>query len=241
MLYNERQEKIFKKVVKKLTYIEIDGESTQHLLQKIGQEEQMLRQLMMSMPMNLVNDYYNERLEYELNLDNNYIHPIKKDYEHRLKMINDDLRVIYSNISTEILNQATDHNDTLQQCFNNIEIACDLTNDESLSWKLYSDTNKTMGEKINDFLTKLDEEEEYFEFDQFQGTCHVVCSGSKTSINCTPFWDTDKDISIEVLENQETITNFFSIAYDEPKDDAELEKFKIFYIKLVKLFIKTLT
>tara|TARA_R110000782_G_scaffold21110_2_gene56898 strand:- start:2327 stop:3046 length:720 start_codon:yes stop_codon:yes gene_type:complete len=238
MLYDKDQKKTFKKVVKKLKEIEIDGESTQHLLQKIGHEEQMLRQLIMSMPIDDVITLFKERVEYERDCGNTIISPIDTNIEHRLKMINDDLRVIYQAIPKNMLAEPTPNNDNLEQCFLNIEIACDLKNDESLAWGLYLD-NKTMGEKINEFLKELDDTEEYFEFNRIHGTCQLVCSGSSTVIECTPFYDNNACIQIVELENNDEKA-IFKIPYSEPINDVELVVFKKFYIELIQFFIKTL-
>lgn len=239
MLYTKEQKKIFKKAVKNLRSIEIDGESTQNLLQEIGHEEQMLRQLMMSMPMNLVNDYYDERLEYELSLGNDDVHPIKKQYEHRMKMIIDDIRVIHKSLPQNLLEMETEENDALEQCIFNIEIACDLANDECLSWSEYTPKEKTIDEKLELFYRKLHDDEQFFEYCSFQGTCHVVCSGSKHSYNITPFWEDTKGVPVEVEYDNE-YKNFFVIEYEKPTNDNELGEFKTFYIELVKMFIRSM-
>jgi hypothetical protein len=63
--------------------------------------------------------------------------------KHRLAMIKDDLDVIRSFIYSEQLDKTFFErpSKTSDECWtnlNNIEIACDLSTDESLSWKLYS-------------------------------------------------------------------------------------------------------
>jgi hypothetical protein len=240
MLYNKDQKKTFKKVVKKLKEIEIDGENTQQLLQEIGHEEQMLRQLVMSMPIDVVVALFKERVEYERDCGNNIISPIDSNIEHRLMMIKDDAIALRQFININDLTKIFDTDGDLGfTCLNNIEIACDLTSDESLSWKLYSD-NKTIGEKLNEFLQKLDDNEQFFEFNKLNGNCEILCSGSTTRIQCTPFLNDDKYITIVQFENN-TIKSSFKIAYNEPIDDDELEVFKKFYTELVYLFIKTLT
>ena len=62
--------------------------------------------------------------------------------EHRLKMIKDDLDVLKSFIDeqslTEIFNhKSTRTSDSALSNIINIEIACDLNDDESLQWGLY--------------------------------------------------------------------------------------------------------
>ena len=50
-------------VIQQLKHMEVDGETMQHILKQVGMDEQMLRQLMMSMPMNQVEDLIEERKE----------------------------------------------------------------------------------------------------------------------------------------------------------------------------------
>jgi hypothetical protein len=62
--------------------------------------------------------------------------------KHRLAMVKDDLDVIRSFIYSKQLDKAFERqSETSDECWhnlNNIEIACDLSTDESLSWKLFS-------------------------------------------------------------------------------------------------------
>ena len=61
--------------------------------------------------------------------------------KHRLAMIEDDLRVIRTFIHEQGLNETfqkpTPMADECWTHLNNIEIACDLSNGECLSWKLF--------------------------------------------------------------------------------------------------------
>ena len=50
-------------VIQQLKQMEVDGETMQHILKQVGMDEQMLRQLMMTMPMNQVEDLMEERKE----------------------------------------------------------------------------------------------------------------------------------------------------------------------------------
>lgn len=50
-------------VIQQLKQMEVDGEIMQHILKQVGMNEQMLRQLMMTMPMNQVEDLIEERKE----------------------------------------------------------------------------------------------------------------------------------------------------------------------------------
>lgn len=64
--------------------------------------------------------------------------------EHRIEMIQDDMQAIRKFIDdnglTEIFNKKTAQCDTAITHLNNIEIACDLSSDESTSWKLFTNT-----------------------------------------------------------------------------------------------------
>ena len=50
-------------VIQQLKQMEVDGETMQYILKQVGMDEQMLRQLMMTMPMNQVEDLMEERKE----------------------------------------------------------------------------------------------------------------------------------------------------------------------------------
>lgn len=62
--------------------------------------------------------------------------------EHRLKMVQDDLNIIKSFITEQGLddtfkNVSTKTSDSGYTNIYNIEIACDLNDDESLSWGMF--------------------------------------------------------------------------------------------------------
>ena len=44
---------------------DVDGETMQYILEQVGMEDQMLRQLMFSAPMNQVRDVFYERRDWE--------------------------------------------------------------------------------------------------------------------------------------------------------------------------------
>lgn len=62
--------------------------------------------------------------------------------KHRLAMVKDDLDIIRRFIYSEQLDKAFERpSETSDECWanlNNIEIACDLSTNESLSWKKFS-------------------------------------------------------------------------------------------------------
>jgi len=59
----EAQEFRTQAVIQQLKQMEVDGETMQYILEQVGMDEQMLRQLVMTMPMNQVEDLMEERKE----------------------------------------------------------------------------------------------------------------------------------------------------------------------------------
>ena len=78
-----------------------------------------------------------------------------KELKHRLAMIADDLKELRKFIASQGLTEAFQKSSsTCPEGFthlNNIEIACDLTSDECLSWVPYN------AKKVNDIIEKLKE------------------------------------------------------------------------------------
>lgn len=66
--------------------------------------------------------------------------------EHRLAMVLDDIKVIrkhiYKQDIAESFEKPTPMADECWTHFNNIEIACDLNSEESLSWTLFDQSKK---------------------------------------------------------------------------------------------------
>jgi hypothetical protein len=52
-------------IINKLRIIKVDGETMQYILEEVGMEDQMLRQLVMSQPIEEVNYMYEERKQLE--------------------------------------------------------------------------------------------------------------------------------------------------------------------------------
>jgi len=77
----------------------------------------------------------------------------EQQLKHRLAMVADDLKVIRKFIAeqglTEAFQKPSSTSDEGFTNLNNIEIACDLTDDECLGWETY----KT--EEVNDIIEKL--------------------------------------------------------------------------------------
>ena len=51
------------------TLKEVDGETVQYILQKIGMDSQMLRQLIMTMPLEAIQNEISERIDLEKSLN----------------------------------------------------------------------------------------------------------------------------------------------------------------------------
>ena len=101
----------------------IDGETINYIVKQMGYESNL-------------KDWQNEvKLTDDINSLTDYIEKL----EHRLKMVNDDcnaLRNFISKNALEIFNKPSC--DEAMSHLSNINIACDLNSNESLSWKLYS-------------------------------------------------------------------------------------------------------
>jgi hypothetical protein len=54
---------IIENIALQLKQMEVDGESMEYLIRKVGMEEQMLRQLMLTMPIEQVEHLMSERKE----------------------------------------------------------------------------------------------------------------------------------------------------------------------------------
>jgi hypothetical protein len=62
---NMKKDKEVKDIILKLISIDVDGETMQHILQQVGMEDQMLRQLMLTQPAEHVEALIEERNELE--------------------------------------------------------------------------------------------------------------------------------------------------------------------------------
>ena len=56
-------------VIGKLQQLGVDGEMMQFVIDQVGMTDQMLKQLVMTQPINSVKQYYDERLDYEYGSD----------------------------------------------------------------------------------------------------------------------------------------------------------------------------
>ena len=77
----------------------------------------------------------------------------EQELEHRLAMVADDLRVFrkFAEAQGFDLTKPTTHADMACTHLNNIEIACDLNDNESLNWVSYN------SKAINEIIEKLKE------------------------------------------------------------------------------------
>jgi hypothetical protein len=200
-----------------------DGETTQYLLEQIGMDDQMLSQLMLSKDVELVNEIYSE-----IPNVNKVYGKIDDQINHRIAMILDDVLLIRKYATTWL---EDDREQDLFTCLNNIEIACDLRTNESLTWGIYSENKPepiTMEDKLTSFYKEIDTNEEYFDYDGFVGTCHIRTNDNAISYNLTPFWEDAKGIPIDICRNDDVVTSFV-IAWEYPETDTDLEAFKKFY------------
>ena len=62
---NMKKDKEVKDIILKLISIDVDGETMQHILRQVGMEDQMLRQLMLTQPVEQVEALIEERNELE--------------------------------------------------------------------------------------------------------------------------------------------------------------------------------
>ena len=53
------------RIISDLSHIEVDGETMQYILERVGMEDQMLRQLIMSQPIGEVEYMFEERKQLE--------------------------------------------------------------------------------------------------------------------------------------------------------------------------------
>jgi hypothetical protein len=101
--------------IESLRTIDLDGETMEFIIEMLGMEDQMLSQL-----------------GHDLIVEN-------QSLKHRLQVIAEDEKVVRSfiNKDIEILKKFMQNHEAIT-CFNNIEIACDLNDSESLNWKSYN-------------------------------------------------------------------------------------------------------
>jgi hypothetical protein len=292
MIYSDKNQKRFKKALKLLRKIGIDGESTEELIHQLGMGNQMLRQLLMGSD---IQDVHQLLVEYQAL--NGFELDEVRTLKYRLLMVLDDTKIIEEFLKErDLLAEPTSVCEHVSIIISNIEITCDLNSNECLDWTRFSDIvaepkkeenargkysyhsidgsnlsmirfaeecdldENTFDEVdhiigihndtytwtlhkdvvdglITQFLMDLSDSEEYFEYCAFQGTCHVVCSGSPINYNCTPFWEGTNGVPIEVMCDDRQVY-FDVVHFDEILNIDHLNDFYAFYTDLVKRLIK---
>lgn len=109
--------------------LELDGETTQSLVDALHMQEQLFKQYITSVFEPSTTLDYLIQQEEELG---------RKGINHRLKMIQDDVNELRHQINLVSINIPSGSLDNINTCLNNIEIATELKNPESLEWGLYS-------------------------------------------------------------------------------------------------------
>lgn len=122
---------------------EFDGETVEYLLKQIGYDDYILRILMLKASDSDIKNNLEERAELDAYFGSLQETEEVKNLKHRLEMVNDDATTLRDFISNNylmdfFLNKCSGKADNGITHLNNIEIACDLNSDESLSWKKYS-------------------------------------------------------------------------------------------------------
>ena len=109
-----------KKVIDILKDIEVCGEDMEYILDEVGMSEQMLKQLSKNVGIPFVSHV-------DFNGDS---------FNRRFELIKDEVNELLSSLKDK-------HQDNwekeIHSHMSNIEIACDLNDDESLTWRFYAD------------------------------------------------------------------------------------------------------
>jgi hypothetical protein len=134
---NPQTYELVKDIIAKLKEIDVDGETMEHILEQVGMDKQMLRQLVMSSTQTDVIDLLEERIE----LDNQGLSAKNGGDivtpEKRLGFIKDDVESIRKVINANdplILEMSAHPECEIGRLLNDIEIACDLNDDEPKGW-----------------------------------------------------------------------------------------------------------
>jgi hypothetical protein len=97
--------------------------------------------------------------------------------EHRLAMILDDVKALLEFIDDSRLMEAFDkptkYTDSALTHISNIEIACDLNDDASLDWKLYTKTRFKIGDSVS-FTDDKTQQFDVFQIDNILANGNIV-------------------------------------------------------------------
>ena len=134
-------------IIDSLRNIDVDGETMQYIIEKVGMSDQMLRQLVMSFPQSDTKDLLEEKVE----LDNQRLSAKNRfdaTPERRLQFIKEDIASIFTIIhdnDPKILKLDSHPECEIGTLLNNINIACDLNDDEPNSWRVNGEDKKFHG------------------------------------------------------------------------------------------------
>lgn len=106
------------KVIGILKDIEVSGEDMQHIIECVGMSEQMLKQLCNSVGLS----------------DLSTVYVGKDSFRRRFDLIMDEVNHLLSTIKKT---HQDEWKSKIESHMSNIEIACDLNDDESLDWRFY--------------------------------------------------------------------------------------------------------
>ena len=116
---------IVKETIKTLTDADFDGETLQVILESIGMDYQMYKQLNVKYNNQERNERYDEIESLEM--------------IHRLKMIEDDVKVLLNHLKNGYdMEDETKYADNGNTHINNIHTALDMGNNECLKWKKFN-------------------------------------------------------------------------------------------------------
>jgi hypothetical protein len=146
---NLNQKSSADQIIENLLSIDVDGETINYIIEGTNLKYQILKQLIMQSSDFDINNLLEERNSFHDSGRNNHLIEImtnksnENELKHRLEMIEDDLRVIREFIHArglaDVFKEPSKTSEEVWNNINNIEIACDLSSDESLSWRLYRD------------------------------------------------------------------------------------------------------
>jgi hypothetical protein len=125
----------------------------------------------------------------------------KEDYQHRFAMIQDELKALreFIHSSSELqakFGEPSSYSDTALTHLNNIEVACDLEDSESLRWKPYTKTKKTF--KVDVTRTEYQGRVFYIEAETIEEAEALALEQAPDEI-----FDTDADADYEVFNSEE--------------------------------------
>lgn len=118
-----------KGIIAVLNEIDVDGETMQYILEEVNMDDQMLTQLIGCASRETVKGL----------LDHH--HPQENDAENRLKLVLDDCVSLRRVLGRKDIDMSIEElgDTSISTLIANIEIACDMNDNESDNWKLHND------------------------------------------------------------------------------------------------------